>query len=655
MTATGKAAPAWHTRAEELARWAMLRWVNRTDRCGAYFFEPEAGEVVEYTAPKEGARSGFLTHAKLVRHFRASETRHVVGVHTLGPDSHGKHVTIDLDNHDDDPETAEKNEAFALHAHSLAADWGFRPLLWDSDGKGGFRVSVLFADAVPGPTLERLGLWLAHDHAEFKIPMPEVFPKQDTIDPGKWGSWLRLPGRHHKRDVWPRVWVAGAWVDGEAAVEFLLSLTGDSADLIPFDELTSEAEVEPPRVEPTEHPEKGDPNWLEPFQDFNRRTTAADVTDLLERHGWAQHGKRDKDGCGAFTRPDKDPKAGQSGNLKIVNGLPIFFNFSTEANLPAWKGLDPVGLLARLEYGGDFSKCNAGLRERGFGSRVKMTTGGAGGQGGEGGGKPGGKPADGTPLTGAQIILAHFRESYRPIFRRGNSVCCDDGSEIPMGVACAVPDSDLIAKLQNATDAPRFAAENGKSGGVKTGALPRFFSTWAKVAWGDLRKSLPDEDTAELSADAPAGEEFRRLVRDALLGQLVLGETIEQKHQPKDGQSVTQVERRSLIDWCYKFAKPGPWRSIRSYRIWCKSLDLGGGEIKLGVALRHELFAQVKADRRLVEMTANTFTRRAARYGIGQTSREERPHGFSAVVLDPAFVKELTSSLPDDEQGRGTG
>ena len=52
-------------------------------------------------------------------------------------------------------------------------------------------------------------------------------------------------------------------------------------------------------------------------------------------------------------------------------------------------------------------------------------------------------------------------------------------------------------------------------------------------------------------------------------------------------------------------------------------------------AAPQSLFAQLHADRRLCEMTLNTFTRRAARYGIGSSTRADRPDGKSAVVMNP--------------------
>jgi hypothetical protein len=250
------------------------------------------------------------------------------------------------------------------------------------------------------------------------------------------------------------------------------------------------------------------------------------------------------------------------------------------------------------------------------------------------------EPGPDEPQTGCQIIADYFRRRYTPRFRRGNAVHGADGRDVPMQEACAVPDSGLIARLAEASDAPRFASASG--GGVKHQSLPSFFKTWARVAWGDLLAALPDEDHAELAGDEPAPEQFRQLVREALLSEVVLGEQIGD-----DGPTLTQ--RRSLIGWCQLFAKTGPWRDVRGKRCWCKYQERPGGELVLMVAIRHELFSQVHADKRLREMGPKKFTLRAARYDMGRSHRDERPHGFSAVVLDEAFVADLLADLPGDE------
>lgn len=207
------------------------------------------------------------------------------------------------------------------------------------------------------------------------------------------------------------------------------------------------------------------------------------------------------------------------------------------------------------------------------------------------------------------------------------------GEMVSGTAAIAAPDSRLIGRLAEAADAPRF-----KGGGVNRDRLPGFFKTWASVAWGDLLTSLPDEDGADAKGVELAREDFRRLVRDALLTEVQLVDASD--------RGPTQIERRSVIDWCERFAKPGPWRSIRSKQVWCKNDLLPGGEIKLRVALRHSLFAQLKADRRLCELSSNVFTRRAAKYGVGSTGgRADRPHGQSAVVLTDEFVASLTGGF----------
>jgi hypothetical protein len=242
--------------------------------------------------------------------------------------------------------------------------------------------------------------------------------------------------------------------------------------------------------------------------------------------------------------------------------------------------------------------------------------------------------------TATRIILDHFRETYRPLFRRGNCIYTGDGREVRQAEATSTPTSRLIERLALATDAPRI------EGGVKRSAMPKFFSTWAKPAWGDLLELLPTEDDAVLGSDGPARDEFRRLVAAAMVTEVVLGTVVRGKGNDHE---VTEVERRPLIDWCVRFAHIGPWRDIRGKRCFTKAVDREDGEIRVAVAIRHELLAQLRADRRLTEMGPKAFARRCVQYGVGTTSRGDRPHGLSAIVLDPAFVDELTAGAPGDD------
>jgi len=252
--------------------------------------------------------------------------------------------------------------------------------------------------------------------------------------------------------------------------------------------------------------------------------------------------------------------------------------------------------------------------------------------------------SDDAPKVGVEIILDFFRAHYKPIFRRKNRIVCKDGSELSRHDVCDSGPLAIIAKLSLASDAPTV---QGKF--VATDKLPTFFRKWAPFAWGEMYSKLPDEDHADLSIESAemAAEEFRRLIREAMLSQVVLGEIIT----GGDSTGQTHTERRSVIDWCYRFAKCGPWRSIRSYKCWCKLRMSSGGELTLHVAVRPELFSQLKADKRLCDINANRFTARCERYGIGSVSREDRPHGLTAVVLDSALVADLIAGLapePDD-------
>ena len=245
--------------------------------------------------------------------------------------------------------------------------------------------------------------------------------------------------------------------------------------------------------------------------------------------------------------------------------------------------------------------------------------------------------AEPAAKDGVRIILDYLRERYRPVFRQGNAIQSENGEDVPMAVACAVPTSALIERLAEATDAPKF-----QGGGVKRSSLPGFFKTWSRVAWGDLLASLPEEDAATLGDDAPVKEQFRQLVREALLSEVTLGDTI-------GANGVTHTERRSLAEWCQRFAKIGPWRDVRSKRCWCKFDVKDDGEAVLMIAIRHELFSQVRADRRLCNLGSKAFARRAARYGVGRSTPTERPHGLNAIILDPEFVADLVAGLPDDD------
>lgn len=368
VSANGKVSgAAWRSNAPALADWPGARLVNRDDRHGQYY-RNEAGEVRPCASPAKAgdARPGRLSRARLLRHFRVTGTDDVVGVYAYGAEKRGKWLVIDIDNHDDgaDPEV---NRRYARHLYAKLTGLGFVCLLYESNGNGGFHLWVLFATPVAAVILHRFGNWLVTDHADhgFTKP-PEVFPKNEGET--AWGHWVRLPGRHPKRDVWSRVWTGTQWVTEAAAIAHVLSLTGSDPARIP-------PEAGRPAPTAKKEPRAKDDRVagvaggaLEPWEAFNRAATAESVAALLERHGWTRDGER-TDGAIEFVRPGKGQ--GQGANLKVVSGVPIFHVFTDAGGIPPGAHA-PDAVRCHLEFHGDVKALNTQLRAEGYGSRAPV-------------------------------------------------------------------------------------------------------------------------------------------------------------------------------------------------------------------------------------------------------------------------------------------
>lgn len=372
------AARAYHDRADELAAWAMHHLVNRTDRCGKHY-RADDGSVRRCADPADpdDARDGLLDQQRLEQHFRARGPEDVIGGFSYGPDGRGRWTVIDIDLHGEGDPAA--NERYARHLFKLCDDLGIACLLADSDGKGGFHLWALFDRPVPAATLRAFGQWLVHDHAGHGLGKPpEVFPKNDGAT--AWGSWVRFPGRHHKRNAWSRVWTGAEWADGDTAVEHILSLGGSDPDLIPTLAAAHGHVVETGQAaaqglaKERKSDAKKEGEWIGAWEDFNRQATLEDAENLLVKHGW-QRGKTRRDGAVGFVRPGKAVRDGEGGNLLVRDGVPVFYCFTDgDPALAPNRGYAPAALYALLEHGGDFAAANRSLYEMGFGSRAAIGT-----------------------------------------------------------------------------------------------------------------------------------------------------------------------------------------------------------------------------------------------------------------------------------------
>lgn len=232
-------AEAWALHAPALAEWVAARMVNRWDAFGHYL--PLVSRKPKQTAITD--KSG-LSVDVIRRHFEGRDRGDIIGLHSTvrdeangqgeSPTCWSRWLAVDVDRHDDgtDPETT--REA-ALTWWVRLRHLGFRPLLFDSDGRGGFHLVTIFDAPVNTARVFRFGKWLIHDWEMLGLTEePETFPKQASLGRGKgFGNWLRLPGLHHTREHHARVWGGKTWLAGEEAIRAILATEGAPASKIP--------------------------------------------------------------------------------------------------------------------------------------------------------------------------------------------------------------------------------------------------------------------------------------------------------------------------------------------------------------------------------------------------------------------------------------
>ena len=231
----------WRDQAKQLAGWAYDHLVNRKEVWGQYMpvkqrkTTPSGRVHNALTLPQRDRRGeDVVTLDKLERHFRGRDVGHLIGLHSTSREGTSRWLGIDIDLHDvDDVDAAERggrNLAAATAWWRALRDRGLDPLLLDSNGKGGYHLLVLFSQPYETPAVYGLGSELVADFEKHNLDRkPELFPRQPHLNTqDKVGNWLRLPGRHHTRDHFTRVWSGDEWLDepwleGNGAVAAMLS------------------------------------------------------------------------------------------------------------------------------------------------------------------------------------------------------------------------------------------------------------------------------------------------------------------------------------------------------------------------------------------------------------------------------------------------
>lgn len=221
----------------------------------------------------------------------------------------------------------------------------------------------------------------------------------------------------------------------------------------------------------------------------------------------------------------------------------------------------------------------------------------------------------------AAIIREFFRDTLDPIFRRHENLWSRArGRLVRRAEILGGAPTTLIELLGAAIEARR-----NEDGTAQRSCLPKLYREWAPTALADLLARLPDEEACA-EVEESAGLVFRRQVASAFFTQVTLA---------KDEEDREIQIRRSLVDWCFTFAKPGPWKPIRSYLCWvCRDATNA-----VRIAIRSELFGQL-GPRELSDMSQNKFGRLAETYSVGTVS-DRKVCGRRVVELAPQFIAEL--------------
>ena len=200
-------AAAWAELAIELAK-AAEPLANRKDCCGGYF-------GTRATTHKREYRKTWLPMAEALRaHFVA---RRIIGLHTTSLANTCGWMLFDFDAHEGSTD-ANMKPAMELAARIRAI--GLTPYAFDSNGNGGLHLWVVFPRVRKTHRVFELARSLA-DGMDC-----EAFPKQPHVEPGRFGNWVRLPGKHYKRNHWSRLLTPQGWASADETIDAVIEMCG---------------------------------------------------------------------------------------------------------------------------------------------------------------------------------------------------------------------------------------------------------------------------------------------------------------------------------------------------------------------------------------------------------------------------------------------
>ncbi len=224
----------------------MQRWVNRRDVWGRYLAEKYRGTSTTgaqknkaITAPFARERGKiYLQESSLVKHFKAKEGSGVLGMHSQDRNGTSRWFGIDIDYHSPDEYTGsrEANYLAATTWFGKLQEMGFDPLLLDSNGDGGYHLLVFFESAMETKSVLAFVTGIVSDAEMLGLEQaPDLFP--GSRGKSHYGSWLRLPGRHHSRQHYTRVYsdepyADQRWLEGHDAIDRMLSIQAANQDLL---------------------------------------------------------------------------------------------------------------------------------------------------------------------------------------------------------------------------------------------------------------------------------------------------------------------------------------------------------------------------------------------------------------------------------------